>query len=41
VRSRIAAPIVRGRESRNKFRAAKGPVKVDSPLQPFVNDVAT
>lgn len=41
VGSRIEASIVRGRESRDKFRAAGGPAKADSPLQPFVDDVAT
>ncbi|KAH7400006.1 hypothetical protein BKA64DRAFT_642160 [Cadophora sp. MPI-SDFR-AT-0126] len=38
---RVAASIVRGRESRNKFRAVEGPLaRVDSPLQPFVDDAA-
>ncbi|PVH89355.1 hypothetical protein DL98DRAFT_508448 [Cadophora sp. DSE1049] len=41
VGSRVAASIIRGRESRNKFRAIEGPAtRVDSPLQPFLDDAA-
>ncbi|KAK0102467.1 hypothetical protein ONS95_006086 [Cadophora gregata] len=42
VGSRVAASIVRGRESRNKFKAVEGPVaRLDSPLQPFADDAST